>query len=61
MARSIWRRGERFVLGIVFGFAAWIIERQVLKAIRRRGEAVPTDPTPLSEGVSELERPAVRS
>jgi hypothetical protein len=57
MARSVWRRGERFVLGIAFGFAAWIIERRVLKAIRRRGEAAPTPPTPLSESVSELEKP----
>jgi hypothetical protein len=59
MARSWWRRGERFVLGIVFGFAAWIIERRVLKAIRRRGEAAPTGPTPLAQTVSELERPPV--
>jgi hypothetical protein len=57
MARSVWRRGERLVLGVVFGIAAWIIERRVLKAIRRRGGAAPAVPTPLSEGVSELERP----
>lgn len=58
MTRSIRRRGERFVLGIAFGVAAWIIERRVLKAIRRRGGAAPATPTPLSEGVSEVERPA---
>jgi hypothetical protein len=57
IARSIWRRGERFVLGIAFGFAAWIIERRVLTAIRRRGEAAPSPPTPLAESVSEVERP----
>jgi hypothetical protein len=58
MARSLWRRGERFVLGVVFGVAAWIVERSVLKGIRRRGGAAPTRTTPLAEGVSELERPA---
>jgi hypothetical protein len=57
MARSAWRRGERFLLGIVFGMAAWFIERRVLKTIRRRGGATPSTRTPLSEGVSELERP----
>jgi hypothetical protein len=55
--RSIWRRSERFALGIAFGFAAWIIERRVLTAIRRRGEAAPSPPTPLAESVSEVERP----
>lgn len=54
---SVWRRTERLMLGVVFGFAAWFIERRVLKAIRRRGGAAPAKPTPLSEGVSELERP----
>ena len=57
MRRSIWRRGERFVLGIAFGMVAWIIERRVLTAIRRRGEVAPLPPTPLVESVSEVERP----
>jgi hypothetical protein len=57
MRRSIWRRGERFVLGIAFGIGAWIIERRVLTAIRRRGEAAPSPSTPLAESVSEVERP----
>jgi hypothetical protein len=52
------RKVERFSLGIVFGIAAWIIERRVLKAIKRKGGAAPARPTPLSESVSELERPA---
>lgn len=56
MARSAWRRLERLALGVVFGFAAWIIERRVLNAIRKRGEAPPT--TPISEQTtSELEKP----
>lgn len=58
MARSAWRRIERFSLGVVFGLAAWFIERRVLKAIRRRGGAAPARPTSFSEGVSELERPS---
>ena len=58
MASSAWRRVERFMLGIVFGIAAWIIERRVLKAIKRKSGAAPAKPTSLSESVSELERPA---
>lgn len=56
MARSAWRRIERFSLGIVFGLAAWIIERRVLKAIRKRGEA-PPKPTLADQTTSELEKP----
>jgi len=58
MAGSVWRKVERFSLGFVFGIAAWIIERRVLKAIKRKGGAAPSKPTPLSESVSEIERPA---
>jgi hypothetical protein len=58
MAGSVWRKVERFSLGFVFGIAAWIIERRVLKAIKRKGGAAPAKPTPLSESVSEIERPA---
>lgn len=55
---SVWRKVERFSLGVVFGIAAWVIERRVLKAIKRKGGAAPARPTTLSESVSELERPA---
>jgi hypothetical protein len=55
-ARSPVRRVERFLLGIAFAFAAWIVERRVLKAIRKRGEAPPR--APLSEhATSEIEKP----
>jgi hypothetical protein len=57
MRRSLWRRGERFVLGVTFVFVAWIIERRVLTTIRRRGEVAPSLSTPLAESVSEVERP----
>jgi hypothetical protein len=57
MARSAWRRFERFALGLAFGLIAWIIERRVLKAIRRRGLAPPPS-APLSDhATSEVERP----
>jgi hypothetical protein len=56
MARSMVRRVERAGLGIVFGLVAWIVERRVLKAIRKRGEAPPR--APLSEhATSEIEKP----
>jgi hypothetical protein len=58
MARTAGRRVERFALGLVFAAAAWVIERRVLKAIRKRGGATPARPTALSTGVSEIERPA---
>lgn len=58
MAGTAWRRVERFMLGIVFGIAAWIIERRVLKAIKRKGGAAPVKPSTFSESVSEVERPA---
>jgi hypothetical protein len=56
MARSAWRRIERFALGLVFGLAAWFIERRVLKAIRKRGQTPPRT-TLADHATSELERP----
>jgi len=57
MARSAWRRLERISLGIVFGIVAWIIERRVLKAIRKRGLAPPAKSAIADQTTSELERP----
>jgi hypothetical protein len=56
MARSAWRRVERFALGVVFGVAAWIIERRVLRAIRRKGLSPPRG-SMAEEATGELERP----
>jgi len=56
--RSLWRRTERAVLGMVFGFAAWIIERRVLAAIRKRGEQPPVRSSLAEETTSELRKPA---
>jgi hypothetical protein len=57
MGRSALRRAERFSLGVVFGVAAWIIERRVMKAIRRRGESPPAGSTMADLATSELQRP----
>ncbi len=58
MSGSPVRRFERFALGIVFGFVAWIVERRVLKSIRRRGGAEPRSTTLADQATSELERPS---
>ena len=57
MARSAFRRLERFSLGVVFGVIAWIIERRVLKAIRRNGLAPPAKTTLADQSTSELQKP----
>ena len=57
MARSAFRRLERFALGVAFGVIAWIIERRVLKAIRRKGLAPPARKTLAGESTSELGKP----
>ena len=54
---SAWHRVERFGLGLMFAFIAWIIERRVLKAIRRRGEAAPSQRTLADQTTSELAKP----
>ena len=57
MARSAFRRFERFALGVVFGVIAWVIERRVLKAIRRKGLAPPARSTLSDQSTSELGKP----
>jgi hypothetical protein len=57
MAGSPFRRFERFSLGLVFGLVAWIIERRVLKAIRKKGLTPPAKDALASQTTSELERP----
>jgi hypothetical protein len=53
---SVLRKLERVSLGVVFAVAAWIIERRVLKAIRRRGETPPR-PALSEHATSEIEKP----
>ena len=55
-SRSPLRRAERFLLGIAFAVAAWIVERRVLKAIRKRGGAPPRAPL-VEHATSEIEKP----
>ena len=42
------RKVERWIVGVGMGIMAWIIERQVVRAIRRKGEkparSLPADP-----------------
>ncbi len=57
MARSAFRRFERFSLGVVFGVIAWIIERRVLKAIRKKGLVPPRKRTLADQSTSELRKP----
>jgi hypothetical protein len=57
MVRKTWRRVERFGLGVVFGFAAWFIERRVLKAIRKKGESPPKLSSMADHTTSEVEKP----
>jgi hypothetical protein len=59
--RGLWRRFERLLLGIAMGVAAFIIERRVLRSVRRTGsspwpaqEATTLEPTP-RDGVVEVE------
>jgi hypothetical protein len=54
----VWRRAERVCLGVVFGIAAWIIERRVLKAIRKRGLTPPARSTIGEQSTSEFGRPS---
>lgn len=56
MARAR-HRIERVMLGVVFGFAAWFIERRVLKAIRKKGEAPPKPSSMADQTTSEVEKP----
>jgi hypothetical protein len=42
-ARTFSARVERAALGVVMGIAAFVIERRVLRAIRRSGAAEPPD------------------
>jgi hypothetical protein len=44
-------------LGVVFGIAAWIIERRVLRSIRRRGQEPPGSGMISEQTTSEVERP----
>ncbi|HEY7755936.1 MAG TPA: hypothetical protein VID69_06895 [Actinomycetota bacterium] len=54
---SLRGRVERVTLGVVFGIAAWIIERRVLASIRRRGQEPPVSRSIADQTTSELGRP----
>jgi hypothetical protein len=47
--RSLWRRIERWMVGLVMAMIALILERMVLRSIRKKGEPTkPPEPTSLT-------------
>jgi len=48
--RGVIARIERILLGAVFGIVAFVIERRVLKAIKRKGGGGPATTTEVSRG-----------
>jgi hypothetical protein len=44
MSRSSVRRVERWTLGLAMTVVAFVIERRVLRSIKRKGEQPPTSP-----------------
>jgi hypothetical protein len=55
--RSLRGRVERFLLGIAMGIAAFVIERRVLRAIKKSGE---TPPEPVDDAFDELINEGIR-
>lgn len=55
--RSLRGRVERFLLGIAMGIAAFVIERRVLKAIKKGGEA---PPEPKDDSFDEMINDGIR-
>jgi hypothetical protein len=52
--RSIFRRFERWAMGIAMGFLAFFVEKAVLRAIRKGTlEPKPMEPTPIRAVGSE--------
>ena len=46
--RSVWRRIERWLVGIVMATIAIVLERMVLRSIKKKGESTETPPQPTS-------------
>jgi len=44
--RSLWRRIERWMVGIVMAMIAIVLERMVLRSIKRKGEPPKPEPEP---------------
>jgi hypothetical protein len=46
--RSFWRRIERWMVGIVMAMIAIVLERMVLRSIKKKGEPTKPPPAPTS-------------
>ena len=46
--RSVWRRIERWMVGIVMAVIAIVLERMVIRSIKKQGEPTKPDPAPTS-------------
>ena len=53
--RSLPRRAERWMVGVLMGVAAFFIEKLVMRSIRRGGEAKPTEGTPMQSRGANIE------
>ena len=48
--RSVWRRGERWMVGVVMGMMAFVLEKAVLRSIRKGSiEAKPAPEPPMGK------------
>ena len=56
--RSVPRRLERWIMGVLMGIGAFFIEKLVMRSIRRGGGTVPKpapDPTPITTRGVDIE------
>ena len=60
--RSLWRRTERWLVGIVMAVIAIVLERMVLRSIKKKGEPtrVPPRPTSLTSRGGDVDLDEVR-
>jgi hypothetical protein len=52
--RSIWRRIERWMVGLVMASIAFVLERMVLRGIRKKGEMLEPDPKTITSRGGEV-------
>jgi len=57
--RSLFRRMERWMVGVVLGIGAFLIEKLVMRSIRKEGGEPPKPPggTPIQSKGGEIEGP----
>ena len=46
--RSVWRRLERWLVGLVMAMIAIVLERVVLRSIKKKGDPTTPEPQPTS-------------